>query len=70
MSKDTVCTYTPILFFFQDLVREIRDAAQLREETLLSRLRLMMADGGVLRLTGSNAIEKEACIHLWDCLIS
>ncbi|KAK3922183.1 Mitosis inducer protein blt1 [Frankliniella fusca] len=42
-----------------DLVREIRDAAQLREETLLSRLRLMMADGGVLRLTGSSGVEKE-----------
>ncbi|XP_026273248.1 uncharacterized protein LOC113202839 isoform X2 [Frankliniella occidentalis] len=42
-----------------DLVREIRDAAQLREETLLSRLRLMMADGGVLRLTGSTVVEKE-----------
>ncbi|KAJ1529535.1 hypothetical protein ONE63_006308 [Megalurothrips usitatus] len=42
-----------------DLVREIRDAAQLREETLLSRLRLMMADGGILRLTGSNANEKD-----------
>lgn len=43
-----------------DLVREIRDAAQLREETLLSRLRLMMADGGVLRLTGANTHEKES----------
>ena len=42
-----------------DLVREIRDAAQLREETLLSRLRLMMAEGGVLRLTGLHAHEKE-----------